>query len=202
MVPAQSFLLGVNYSERIPKWAGSQAAPSRPAVTVATDSQGFLYLLTNGQSQGASDATYFIMKLTPAGDQTIYWITLNLHVSGMVMDPAGNVYVAQTGIRPAERGSNCDFRRFYAGSHAANPGRPFAQNVLRFSQRLEMAGFAHCVSMQPRQEGRFQIEVHPHSATPLDALSCEEYNFSNFRQRGGVHGCLEIWRGRAGIARR
>jgi len=71
----------------------------------------------------------------------------------------------QVSIRPAERELNRDFRRFHAGCHAANLGRPFAQNVIRFSSRLETAGFAHGASMTPRQEGRFQIEVHPHAAT-------------------------------------
>jgi predicted RNase H-like nuclease len=71
----------------------------------------------------------------------------------------------QTGIRPAERQLNGDFRRFHAGCHAANLGRPFAQNVIAFSRRLEALGFRHGASITPRQEGRFQIEVHPHAAT-------------------------------------
>ena len=71
----------------------------------------------------------------------------------------------QTSIRPAERELNADFRRFHAGCHAANLGRPFAQKVISFSRRLEALGFGHGASMTPRQEGRFQIEVHPHAAT-------------------------------------
>jgi predicted RNase H-like nuclease len=71
----------------------------------------------------------------------------------------------QTGIRPAERELNDDFRRFHAGCHAANLGRPFARNVMSFSRRLEELGFGHGASITPRQEGRFQIEVHPHAAT-------------------------------------
>ena len=71
----------------------------------------------------------------------------------------------QTGIRPAERELNRDFRRFHAGCHAANLGRPFAPNVLSFSRRLATLGFQHGASLQPRQEGLFQIEVHPHAAT-------------------------------------
>lgn len=46
-----------------------------------------------------------------------------------------------TGIRPAERELNRDFRRFQAGCHPANPGRPFAANVIAFSDLLENAGF-------------------------------------------------------------
>jgi predicted RNase H-like nuclease len=71
----------------------------------------------------------------------------------------------QTSIRPAERELNADFRRFHAGCHAANLGRPFARNVISFSRRLEALGFRHGASMTPRQAGRFQIEVHPHAAT-------------------------------------
>jgi len=71
----------------------------------------------------------------------------------------------QTGIRAAERDLNRDFRRFHAGCHAANLGRPFAQNVIAFSGRLEALGFCHGASLMPSREGRFQIEVHPHAAT-------------------------------------
>ena len=71
----------------------------------------------------------------------------------------------QTGIRPAERELNRGFRRFHAGCHAANLGRPFAKNVVTFSRLLEEAGFRHGAKMRVRQAGRFQIEVHPHAAT-------------------------------------
>jgi predicted RNase H-like nuclease len=71
----------------------------------------------------------------------------------------------QTGIRSAERELNRDFRRFHAGCHAANLGRPFASKVIAFSRRLEALGFAHGAAIEPRQEGRFQIEIHPHAAT-------------------------------------
>lgn len=70
----------------------------------------------------------------------------------------------QTGIRDAERQLNREFRRFHAGCHAANLGRPFAPNVLAFSGRLAALGFAHGAGMAAREKGRFQIEVHPHAA--------------------------------------
>ena len=70
-----------------------------------------------------------------------------------------------TSIRDAERELNREFRRFHAGCHAANLGRPFAQNVLSFSRRLSDLGFAHGAEMTARTKGRFQIEVHPHAAT-------------------------------------
>src|SRR5208283_3891612 len=70
----------------------------------------------------------------------------------------------QTGIRDAERELNREFRRYHAGCHPANLGRPFAPNVLAFSRRLGALGFVHGAGMAARENGRFQIEVHPHAA--------------------------------------
>ena len=70
-----------------------------------------------------------------------------------------------TGIRPAERLLNADFHRYHAGCHPANLGRPFAASVLAFSRALEKDGYRHGPGIQARQTGRFQIEVHPHSAS-------------------------------------
>lgn len=70
----------------------------------------------------------------------------------------------ESGIRECERGVNRDFRRYDAGCHAANLGRPFAALVTAFSARLEALGFRRGALMQAREPGRFQIEVHPHAA--------------------------------------
>ena len=85
--------------------------------------------------------------------------------SAVVAVDAPLVIRNRTGIRPAEHELNRDFRRFHAGCHPANLGRPFAKNVVTFSRLLEEAGFRHGARMQARQTGRFQIEVHPHAAT-------------------------------------
>jgi predicted RNase H-like nuclease len=85
--------------------------------------------------------------------------------SAVVGVDAPTVIRNDTGIRDAERELNREFRRFHAGCHAANLGRPFAENVLSFSRRLSGLGFCHGAEMTARQEGRFQIEVHPHAAT-------------------------------------
>ena len=85
--------------------------------------------------------------------------------SAVVAVDAPLVICNRTGIRDAERELNREFRRFHAGCHAANLGRPFAHNVLSFSGRLNALGFCHGADMTARQEGRFQIEVHPHAAT-------------------------------------
>ena len=42
----------------------------------------------------------------------------------------------EKGIRQAERDLNRDFRRFHAGCHPANLGRPFAANVIAVSRLL------------------------------------------------------------------
>jgi len=99
-------------------------------------------------------------------DEILKWIRSEAgEGSAVVAVDAPLVIRNLTGIRPAERGLNGDFRRFHAGCHAANLGRPFAEKVTSFSRALEESGFLHGASIMPRQEGRFQIEVHPHAAT-------------------------------------
>lgn len=99
-------------------------------------------------------------------DEILDWIQSEVGTSSAVAAVDAPLVIRNaTGIRPAERGLNRDFRRFHAGCHPANLGRPFAENVIAFSQALEQLGFVHGTSMRPRQEGRFQIEVHPHAAT-------------------------------------
>lgn len=99
-------------------------------------------------------------------DKIMDWIEAEARRgSAVVAVDAPLVIRNQTGIRPAERELNRDFRRFHAGCHPANLSRPFAQNVISFSRRLESLGFEHGTSIKPSQRGRFQIEVHPHAAT-------------------------------------
>ena len=103
-------------------------------------------------------------RLEPV-DEIIDWIQSEAGTGNAVVAVDAPLVIPNaTGIRTAERQLNRDFRRFHAGCHAANLGRPFARNVTSFSRRLEMLGFVHGASNQPRQKGRFQIEVHPHSA--------------------------------------
>lgn len=69
------------------------------------------------------------------------------------------------GIRPCEVELNREFRRFHAGCHPANLGRPFAPYVTAFSHCLASAGFQHGAEIQARKRARVQIEVHPHAAS-------------------------------------
>lgn len=99
-------------------------------------------------------------------DEILRWIETEAgNGRSVVAVDAPLVIRNRTGIREAERAMNEEFRRFHAGCHAANLGRPFAQRVLAFSQRLADLGFGHGAEMTARQKGRFQIEVHPHAAT-------------------------------------
>jgi predicted RNase H-like nuclease len=99
-------------------------------------------------------------------DEILRWVkTESGEGSAVAAVDAPLVIPNQTGIRDAERELNRNFRRFHAGCHAANLGRPFARNVLAFSARLAALGFGHGAEMTARQKGRFQIEVHPHAAT-------------------------------------
>jgi len=122
-------------------------------------------------------------------DEILDWIQSESgNGSAVVAVDAPLVIRNQTSIRPAERELNRDFRRFHAGCHAANLGRPFAQNVTAFSRRLEAVGFRHGASITPRQKGRFQIEVHPHAATVslfgLDRIVKYKRGMRELRARG------------------
>ncbi len=98
--------------------------------------------------------------------QILHWIHDEAgNGTSVVAVDAPLVIQNQTGIRPAERELNQDFRRFHAGCHAANLGRPFAQNVVSFSRHLSAFGFIEGAHIKAKQSGRFQIEVHPHAAT-------------------------------------
>ena len=99
--------------------------------------------------------------------QILQWIEAQAGSAGTVVlgVDAPLVIRSQTGIRPAERLFNADFRRYHAGCHPANLGRPFAANVLAFSQALRDLGFEHGPDIASRPAGRYQIEVHPHSAS-------------------------------------
>ncbi len=99
-------------------------------------------------------------------DEILNWIQAEVgDDTAVVAVDAPLVIRNSSGIRDAERAMNQEFRRFHAGCHAANLGRPFAQKVLSFSRRLADLGFGHGAEMTAREKGRFQIEVHPHAAT-------------------------------------
>lgn len=68
----------------------------------------------------------------------------------------------RTGQRPAETALNRDFRRFEAGAHPANTGKPEFANGPRGARLAKALG----LDMDPRSATvRRAIEVYPHAAT-------------------------------------
>jgi predicted RNase H-like nuclease len=105
-----------------------------------------------------------LTRLEPV-DEIMAWIETETGNGGAVAGVDAPLVIPNaSGIRTAERELNRDFRRFHAGCHAANLGRPFAAHVTAFSRRLETLGFHHGAGANSPGEGRFQIEVHPHAA--------------------------------------
>src|SRR5437870_4671849 len=63
-------------------------------------------------------------------DRILEWVQAQAGTgSAIAAVDAPLLILNQSGIRPAERELNRDFRRYHAGCHAANLGRPFAANV-------------------------------------------------------------------------
>lgn len=117
------------------------------------------------EPDGAGLRVHSITRLE-GNREVLRWVEQEVGTgSAMAAVDAPLVIPNATGIRDAERELNRDFRRFHAGCHAANLGRPFAGNVTAFSRELESLGFRHGAILAPRQEGRYQIEIHPHAAT-------------------------------------
>src|ERR1700757_911865 len=72
------------------------------------------------------------------------------------------VVTNSTGQRPAESALNRDFRRFEAGAHPANTGKPEFADVPRAARLAQTLG----LDMDPRSSAaRRAIEVYPHPAT-------------------------------------
>ena len=84
------------------------------------------------------------------------------HSDCLVAFDAPLVVTNRTGERPAEAALNRDFRRFEAGAHPANTGKPEFADVpraARLARALEL-------DMDPRSPAaRRAIEVYPHPAT-------------------------------------
>lgn len=85
--------------------------------------------------------------------------------SGVIAVDAPTLIPNATGMRLCDRLTHQHFGRFHAGSYPANLGLAFAPRTVAFGLSLEARGFAHAPEIQPRQPGRYQIEVFPHPAT-------------------------------------
>lgn len=91
---AQNFMLGLNYSERIP----TGALTAVYSVATANDSQGAIYLLVSGGAGQQMVTTYYLTKLNPPGDQVVYQNSLPIQPQFIAVDPSGNVYLATTNV--------------------------------------------------------------------------------------------------------
>lgn len=89
----------------------------------------------------------------------------SLEESAMVAVDAPTLIPNATGMRLPDRLTHRYFGRYHAGCYPANLGRPFAERTVGFGLSLEARGFVHAPALQPRQMGRYQIEVFPHPAT-------------------------------------
>jgi len=70
----------------------------------------------------------------------------------------------EKGMRVPDRLAHKYFGKYHAGCYPANLGRPFSARLLQFGQSLEDRGCVHAPTMEPKREGRYQIEVFPHPA--------------------------------------
>src|SRR5450759_1304897 len=83
-------------------------------------------------SIGSNSEVLYLRSVTRLenSDEILGWIQMEAGGgSAVVAVDASLVMRNRTGIRDVEREMNREFRRFHAGCHAANLGRPFAQNV-------------------------------------------------------------------------
>lgn len=86
---AQDFKLGVDFSELIPTSPLTEVA----SVRAATDLQGAVYVLIGGLANSQNES-FYLVKLTPAGDRVVYRTSLGFWPFGFAVDPAGNVYLS------------------------------------------------------------------------------------------------------------
>jgi predicted RNase H-like nuclease len=69
-----------------------------------------------------------------------------------------------TGSRLPDKLSHKYFGKYHAGCYPANQNLPFADRTINFGYQLESRGFVHAPTIEPKQIGRYQIEVFPHPA--------------------------------------
>ncbi|OJZ75492.1 GTP pyrophosphokinase [Mycobacterium paraffinicum] len=118
----------------------------------------------NPTGVAAVDADGHLVHIGAARDDATVLAALSPYVRGscVVAFDAPLVVTNPTGQRPAEAALNRDFRRFEAGAHPANTGKP------EFAHGPRAARLAHALGLDtdPRSPAaRRAIEVYPHPAT-------------------------------------
>ncbi len=110
------------------------------------------------------DADGRLVHLGAVRDDAALLATLSPYVRGdcVVAFDAPLVVTNPTGQRPAEAALNRDFRRFEAGAHPCNTGKPEFADGPRGGRLAAALG----LDLDPRSPaGRRAIEVYPHAAT-------------------------------------
>lgn len=99
----------------------------------------------------------------------LVWLWLEKWVeaseSAIVAVDAPTIIPNTVGMRTPDKLTQKYFSRFDAGCYPANLNRPFAQRTIQVGKQLEAYGFQHAPTIEPKQAGRYQIEVFPHPAT-------------------------------------
>ena len=70
-----------------------------------------------------------------------------------------------TGMRLADKLTHKYFGRYHAGCYPANLNLRFAERTVGLGKSLTAKNFQHAPTIEPKQLGRYQIEVFPHPAT-------------------------------------
>ncbi len=110
------------------------------------------------------DAAGQLIHVTAVRDDDEVLAALSPYVEGdcVVAFDAPLVVTNPTGQRPAEAALNRDFRRFEAGAHPSNTGKPEFADSPRAGRLAAVLG----LNMDPRSSAaRRAIEVYPHPAT-------------------------------------
>jgi predicted RNase H-like nuclease len=91
------------------------------------------------------------------------WIQSN--EPAIVAVDAPTIIPNSTGMRLPDKLAHQYFGKYHAGCYPANLSLPFATRTVEFGRTLEMRGFQHAPTIEPKIPGRYQIEVFPHPAT-------------------------------------
>ena len=118
----------------------------------------------NPTGVAAVDADGRLVHLTAVRDDADVLAAMSAYVQGdcVVGFDAPLVVTNPTGQRPAEAALNRDFRRFEAGTHPCNTGKPEVADGPRAGRLAGALG----LDLDPRASAaRRAIEVYPHAAT-------------------------------------
>ena len=84
---------------------------------------------------------------------------------GLIAVDAPTIINNSTGMRLADKLTHKYFGRYHAGCYPANLGLKFADRTVGFGKSLTARNFQQAPTLEPKQLGRYQIEVFPHPAT-------------------------------------